>query len=211
MGQARGPAYRIETARISLRCLEPRHLPLLSRALDESLDHLRPWMPWAAHEPAPEAQRLERLRTFRGHFDLGSDYAYGLFDKAGAALLGVAALKLSTVVDERELGYWLHVAHTGRGLMHEAGLALLRVAFELEPLDAVDIRVEPENLRSARVAERLGFGEPVIDPLSATGPDGDKRDTLVYSLSRVQYATSEARGCAIEAYDVLDRPIPLGR
>jgi RimJ/RimL family protein N-acetyltransferase len=202
-----GPAYRIETARISLRCLEPKHVELVARAVEQSLAHLRPWMLWAKHEPATEEHRLERLRTNRGHFDLGSDFSWGLFDKTGSALFGIAALKLGQVVDERELGYWLHPAHTRQGLMYEAGLALLRVGFELEPLDGIDVRVDPDNVRSARVAVRLGFEGPVVDPLSAPTADGDKRDVHVYSLSRVKYASGPARHASIEAYDVLDRRI----
>lgn len=202
-----GPAYRIETARISLRCLEPKHAALVARAVEESLEHLRPWMPWAQHEPASEEHRVERLRTNRGHFDLGSDYTYGMFDKSGCVLFGVAALKLGQVVDERELGYWLHPAHTRRGLMHEAGLALVRVGFDLEPLDAMDVRVDPDNVRSAAVARRLGFEGPVVDPLSTAAPNGERRDAHVYSLSRVQYAGSSASRTPLEAFDVLERRI----
>jgi RimJ/RimL family protein N-acetyltransferase len=202
-----GPAYRIETARISLRCLEPKHVELVARAIDESLEHLRPWMGWARSEPASHEQRLERLRTNRGHFDLGSDYTYGLFDKQGERLFGIAGLKLGQIVDERELGYWLHPAHTQQGLMHEAALALVRVAFDLESLDALEVRVDPDNVRSARVAERLGFEGPELDPLSVTGPDGEKRDSHLYTLVRVRYASSEARGSELQAYDVLERRI----
>jgi len=205
MERLSGPAYRIETARTSLRCLQPKHAESVGRAIEQSLAHLRPWMTWAAHEPLPFEQRLERMRTNRGHFDLGSDYVYGIFDKDERVLYGVAALKLSTTVDERELGYWLHVAHTGQGLAVEAARALVRVGFELEPLDAIEIRTDPHNLRSARVAERLSFSGPVLDPMSYPTPDGGKRDTQVYSLSRVEYATSPARHTAIEAYDVLER------
>jgi hypothetical protein len=47
----------------------------------------------------------------------------------------------------------------------------------------------------------------VLDILAYPMPDGDKCDLHVYSLSRVQYASSPARLLAIEAYDVLDRRI----
>jgi RimJ/RimL family protein N-acetyltransferase len=178
---------------------------LVSDAIAESLPHLLPWMGWAVHEPLSFEQRVERMRTNRGHFDLGSDYVYGIFDKDERVLYGVAALKLSITVDERELGYWLHVAHTGKGLAVEVGHALVRVGFELEPLDAIEIRTDPLNERSARVAERLAFSGPVLDPLSYPMPDGGKADTNVYSLSRVEYATHPARTASLEAYDVLDR------
>ena len=38
--------YRIETERLVLRCYDPEDAPLLKDAVDRSLDHLRPWMPW---------------------------------------------------------------------------------------------------------------------------------------------------------------------
>jgi RimJ/RimL family protein N-acetyltransferase len=187
-----------------LRCLEPRHAALVSRAIEESLDHLRPWMTWAAHEPVPFEQRVERLRTVRGHFDLGSDYGYGIFDKEERAVFGVVALKLGTVVDERELGYWIHAAHVGKGLAVEVAQAVIRVGFDLDALDAIELRTDPSNLASARVAEKLGFHGPALDPLSYPTPQG-KRDTLVYTLPRLAYASGPARSTPIEAYDVLDR------
>jgi RimJ/RimL family protein N-acetyltransferase len=166
-------------------------------------------MAWTAHEPLSFEQRVERMRTSRGHFDLGSDYTYGIFDKRDGSLLGVIGLKLGANVDERELGYWLHVAHVGRGIALEAALAIVRVAFDIEGLANIDLRTEPHNERSARLAEKLGFSGPVLDPLSTPTGDGAKRDAHVYSLSRLEYGRSPARMAAVEAYDALDRRLPL--
>jgi RimJ/RimL family protein N-acetyltransferase len=166
-------------------------------------------MAWAAYEPLAFEQRLERMRTSRGHFDLGSDYAYGIFDKSEEELFGVVALKLGPDADERELGYWLHVEHVGKGLAFEAAQAAMRVGFDLESLANLDLRTDPDNVRSARLATRLGFVGPIVDPLSTPTADGGKRDAHVYSLSRVEYARSPARHVAVEAYDALDRRLAL--
>jgi RimJ/RimL family protein N-acetyltransferase len=208
MDNFQGPAYRIDTARLSLRCLVPADTLSLSRAIAESLEHLRPWLTWTAHEPLSFEERLIWVRTQRGHFDLGSDYCYGAFDKRTGSLCGMGLLRLSaSSVDEREVGYWIHAAHLRQGLCTELVSALVRVGFEVESLDALEIRAFPHNLASARVAEKLGFSGPVLDPLSYPMPDGDKHDTLVYALSRVEYAASAARGLALEAYDALERRI----
>jgi RimJ/RimL family protein N-acetyltransferase len=207
MERLSGPAYRIETSRTRLRCLVPTDVALLTRAIEESLSHLLPWMAWARHEPISHAQRLEWLRTSRGHFDLGSDYTYGIFDQGEHTLLGAAGLKLGTSVDERELGYWLHVDQVGKGLAIEVAEALVKVAFDVEAVDCIDVRVDPQNERSARVARKLGCEGPLLDPLSLSTPEG-KKDAHVYTLSRVAYATSPARAAVIRAYDVLDRPLP---
>jgi RimJ/RimL family protein N-acetyltransferase len=179
----------------------------VSRAITESIEHLRPWLTWTAHEPMTFAQRLTWVRTQRGHFDLGSDYSFGAFTRDEAQLLGFGLLRLAADVDERELGYWIHQGHLRQGLATELVSALLRVAFEVEQLDGVEIRTFPHNVASARLAQKLGFSGPVLDPLSYPLPDGGKSDLHVYGLSRAEYASCPARLLAIEAYDALDRRI----
>jgi hypothetical protein len=44
MSDIPGPAYRIHTKRLIIRCWRPKDAPLLKLAIDESLDHLRQWM-----------------------------------------------------------------------------------------------------------------------------------------------------------------------
>jgi RimJ/RimL family protein N-acetyltransferase len=208
MDDFQGPAYRLETARLRLRCLAPSDTASVSRAISESLPHLRPWLTWTAHEPQTFAQRLTWVRTQRGHFDLGSDYCYGAFAKDESELFGCGLLRLGTGdVDERELGYWIHQRELRRGLATELVSALLRAAFEIEQLDTVEIRTFPHNRASAGLAQKLGFSGPRLDPLSYPPPDGGKCDMHVYTLSRVEYANSPARLCPIEAYDALERRI----
>lgn len=36
--------YRIETERLTIRCYPPKDARLLKTAIEESLDHLSPWM-----------------------------------------------------------------------------------------------------------------------------------------------------------------------
>ncbi len=38
------PAYRIETANLIIRCYNPTDAPLLKKSVQESYDHLLPWM-----------------------------------------------------------------------------------------------------------------------------------------------------------------------
>lgn len=190
-----------------MRCLSPLDTPSVSRAIEESIEHLRPWLTWTAHEPLTLAQRLTWVRTQRGHFDLGSDYCFGAFSKDEEQLLGFGLLRLAADVHERELGYWIHARHVRQGLATELVSALLRVAFDVEQLDSVELRTFPHNLASARLARRLGFSGPVFDPLSYPMPDGSKSDLHVFGLSRAEYALSPANRTALEAYDALERRI----
>ena len=67
--------YRIETERLLIRCYEPADAQLMHSAITGSLEHLRPWIPWARQEPQ-ELEWMENfIRLFRGQFDLGQDAA----------------------------------------------------------------------------------------------------------------------------------------
>src|SRR2546427_469655 len=81
-----GPAYRIHTSRLVLRCWQPQDAPLLKAAIDASLEHLRPWMVWAQYEPTDLERKIEHLRRSRGAFDLGEDFPYGIFNRAETQL-----------------------------------------------------------------------------------------------------------------------------
>lgn len=85
-----GPAYRILTPRLIIRCYELDDAPLLLEAVDGSADHLKPWMPWAYHEPRTLDGQLDLVRKFRGDFDLGNDLVYAIFDRTETRLLGDA-------------------------------------------------------------------------------------------------------------------------
>ena len=55
------------------------------------------------------------------------------------------------------LGYWMGEKYAGKGLMTKAARALLRHAFLEMGLHRVEAACAPENERSRRLLERLGF------------------------------------------------------
>src|SRR5256885_13226219 len=84
--------YRIETERLVIRCWEPEDAPLLKDAVDRSLEHLRPWMPWAPDEPEPLDTVYERLRTFRAGYDRDENLIMGVFEANESRAVGGTGL-----------------------------------------------------------------------------------------------------------------------
>lgn len=207
MREQAGPAYRLLTERLALRCYEPEDAPLLQDAIEASLDHLRPWMPWTRQEPESVERKAMRLRRFRGLFDLGKDFIYGIFDPEERRLLGGTGLHPSIGAGAREIGYWLHVDHTGRGYATEAVTALVRVGFECESLRRIEIQCDPRNAPSAAVPARLGFALRVTVRNRVTGRRGMRRDTMIWCLTSAEYASTPARAAAVEAFDAAGRRI----
>ncbi|HEV2145794.1 MAG TPA: GNAT family protein [Longimicrobiaceae bacterium] len=200
-----GPAYRVHTPRLVVRCWHPRDAPLLQAAVEASLAHLRPWMPWARAEPKDLDGRIEDLRRFRGNFDLGIDFTCGIFDRAEARVLGGTGLHPRAREQMLEIGYWIHADHVGRGLATEAAAALTRVAFEVNGVDRVEIRCDPLNVRSAAVPARLGFRHEATLHGDALAPDGTPRDTMVWGLVADEYPASPAAAAPVEAWDAAGR------
>jgi len=202
-----GPAYRIETDRLVVRCYQPGDAALLKTAIDASLDALRPWMPWALAEPEPLAAKVQRLREFRGRFDLGQDFTYGVFDRGETELVGSTGLHTRLGPGAREIGYWVHAAHTGQGLATEIAGALTRVGFEVERLHRIEIHCAPDNVRSMAVARKLGYIHEATLRKRVTGADGTLRDTMIWTLFGSDYPASPAAAMTVRAYDVLGQPL----
>ena len=192
------PPYRIVTQRLVLRCWEPRDAALLKDAVDTSIDHLLPWMPWAAHEPQSLEEKVDLLRLFRGNFDLGTDFVYGIFDLDESQALGGTGLHTRIAPEAYEIGYWIRASRAGEGLGTEATAALTRAAFELTDVERIEIRCDPANDRSRAIPRKLGYTEEAILRRRLHYPE--PRDVVVYSLFREDFAASQAASVAVEAY-----------
>jgi RimJ/RimL family protein N-acetyltransferase len=202
-----GPAYRIVTQRLVLRCYEPGDAPRLKAAIDASIDHLLPWLPWARSEPQSVEVKLELLRQFRGKFDLGQDFIYGIFDRTEQELLGGCGLHTRAGPDAREIGYWIAAGQSGKGYATEATAALTRVGFEVEHLQRIEIHCDPSNLRSAAIPRKLGFRHDGTLRGRLPRADGSFADRMVWSLFKDEHAASPSAKVPIEAYDVLGRAL----
>ena len=198
------PPYRIVTERTVVRCWEPRDAPALKEAIDSSLRDLRPWLAWAYAEPRPLTEKVALLRRFRGQFDLGREFVYGIFTADESAVLGGTGLHTRSGDDSFEIGYWIRSSHMGRGLCTEATAALTRVAFELCRVDRVEIRVDPENGASLAIPRKLGYvEEATLRRRLPPHGNGAPRDVTHFTLFRDGFGRSPAASIPLRAYDAL--------
>ena len=202
-----GPAYRIVTSRLVIRCPEPKDASAMDTAIRQSLDHLRPWALWARDEPVSIDKRLEFIRQSRGNFDLDQEFTYFVFNQEESLLLGGCNLSTRLGPGAREIGYWIHKDHTNQGYATEVAAALTRVAFEIDHVNRIEIHCSPKNIRSAVVPKKLGFIHEATLHNRVEDSDGSMRDTMIWSLFRQDYPASLAANAAIQAFDALGRRI----
>jgi ribosomal-protein-serine acetyltransferase len=168
-GQARErPDELIEHGPVTLRRYREDDLDALYDAVTESLDHLRPWMPWAAGYSRESA--AEFLENSVRNWEDGTEYNYAI--RAGRTLAGSIGLMARIGPGGLEIGYWVHRAWTGRGLATAATEALVEQAFGLPGVDRVEIIHDELNVASGQIPRKLGFTEierRPLDPPAAAG------------------------------------------
>jgi len=202
-----GPAYRIITPRLVIRCPEPIDVSLLDLAVKQSLSHLLPWMLWAKREPVNLQERIEFLRTVRGNFDLGVDFGYLIFNPSETILLGATGLHTRLGQGAREIGYWIHKDHINQGYATEVSTALTKVAFEIDHVKRVEIHCDPKNIRSASVPRKLGFIHEATLHNRLENMAGGLRDSMIWTLFEENYLASLVAKADIQAFDAIGRRI----
>jgi RimJ/RimL family protein N-acetyltransferase len=200
-GDLRPAPPRIETARLVIRRYEERDAPLVKEAVDASLDHLRPWMPWARFEPQTLEEKLELVRSFRTQFDAGEQYVYGIFASDESRLLGGTGLHRRGGPHSLEIGYWIRSDSLRRGIATEVTAVLTRVAFEHCAAVRVDVQIDPTNHASTGVPRKLGFTHEGnlrarLEPKDGTGA---RRDAMLFTVLREEFATSPCLSFAYTA------------
>ena len=179
---------RVETERLILRCPQPGDGPAIHQAEHESLDELRPWMPWA-HTPKSPDESEAYCRRMHAKFILREDLVMFAFERDAAGVEGrfVAGTGLHRIdwgVRRFEIGYWRRTGCGGQGFVTEATEALARLAFDRLDARRVELRMDDANAASWKVAERAGFTLEALLRGDSLTPAGEVRSTRIYARVR---------------------------
>lgn len=146
----------LETPRLILEAVTPRNAIDLWQIMQAP--HLRDY------QDVPRFTRTEHLRRVGARASEFSGRAVGRFEwivrvRASAGEpIGWVSLRLGDQPRGiAELGYTLVVNGRGRGYATEAVSAVSVYAFETPGIEAIEACCLPQNLRSRRLLERLGF------------------------------------------------------
>lgn len=127
----------------------------LSRAVAESVGHLKPWMAWAAQEPLPLNRRRELIEEWNHRWAEGGEVILGVF--LDGRIVGGCGLHRRIGPSGLEIGYWIHPRFLRQGLATEAAARLTDAALDLPDIRHVEIQHDKANVASAGVPRKLGF------------------------------------------------------
>ncbi len=157
---------QIETPRLIIRPVQLGDEIQLNKAVNNSLETLQKWMPWA-NDPS--------LETTRNHIQKG------VFSRVSKIFNGfpmVVILKSEQKIisgcgyNERsnpsegllEIGYWCDIDYRGKGYVTEFTNALTQYALKELGAKIIVIRVNIDNLKSIAIPQRLNFDKQGTKP-----------------------------------------------
>jgi RimJ/RimL family protein N-acetyltransferase len=141
-------------------------------AVAASLEHLRPWMPWATPEAADLRSQLVRVAEADEMWESGTGFIYvmiardagppghdapGTIKDPDGEFVGTIGLHRRLADDAVEIGYWTVAARTRRGYATAAAGAMTQVALALPGARRVEIHCDEANTASAGVPRKLGY------------------------------------------------------
>jgi ribosomal-protein-serine acetyltransferase len=163
----------------------------LSRAVAESAEHLRPWMPWIAEEPLSLAARVALIEQWNAEWETAGTGGLGLW--VGETIVGGGGLHRRVGPRGLDVGYWVHPAHTRRGHATAAAAQLTDLALATPGIERVEIHNDRANAISARIPRRLGYelvGE-IPHPPIAPAETGVRQ---LWRMDAARWASRPVRG-----------------
>jgi ribosomal-protein-serine acetyltransferase len=170
----------------------------LAKAVAESAELLRPFMPWARGEYSlVDAEQF--LDSCEQGWEAGTEFSYAIRSGpvlASSALAGSAGLMDRIGPGGLEIGYWVHAGHVRRGLATAATSALIAEAFTLPGITRVEIRHDELNTASGGIPRKLGFAFVRSEPGTDSRLDGTEPTDLVWEITRERWGGPETSGPA---------------
>ena len=147
----------IETSRLILHPLDATDTRELWTSVESSRQHLEPWLPWVPFNVDLESSG-RYAEASAGDWDAARACRFAIRDRSSRRFIGVIGLESFAHLHESvELGYWLRIDACGKGLMTEAGRAILDWAFGSVNAHRVRVAAATDNHASLAVIRRLGF------------------------------------------------------
>jgi len=171
----------VATAEVDVRPWTVGDAKALDGAIRESLEHLRPWMAWAADEPMALAERRRLLERWAREEAAGADRYRGIV--VGGEVAGAGGLHGRVGPGAWEIGYWVHVGFVRRGVATAAVARLAAEAFADPAVTHVEIHHDVANEASGAVAARAGFHVVEDRANGATAP-AERGIERVWRLNR---------------------------
>ena len=150
------PPRSLHAGWLTCRLVEASDADYLYEAVLASMDHLRPWMPWVVGYKRQIAD-VYVSQALRGASGQPVHEAIYVPTDGEHAFLGSFGLHARLGPGALEIGYWVDVRHTCRGVGTLSAALLTEAALSITGVERVEIHHDEGNRASGAIPERLGY------------------------------------------------------
>jgi len=163
---------------VDLVLREPWTAEPLTRLVEDDLELLRAWEPWAAEEPTVAGTAAYGRSQLVAWVD---GLAVPTVVRERGVVVGAVGARLDPAAGTADLGWWLASSAQGRGVATRAVSALADHLVAAHGVRRLQARVAVGNTRSLALAARLGL-RPEGVLLGALAVGGRRLDVEVHGL-----------------------------
>ena len=195
----------IRGARLSLRYARADDATaLFELGSDPEVSRFFSWGPYT--DPSQAGAFIEQMAVQR---ESGERLEFVIVDEDDRPI-GITGLSEFSARDRRAVvGTWLGRQHWGSGANRESKALVLRLGFETIGLQRISAYAHPDNARSVRALERLGFvREGVL--VAWHLHHGERRDVAILRLLREDWSASDLPGLPYAEEGTLPGRISVG-
>lgn len=174
--------------RVVVRPYRPGDGAALFEAVEESREHIEPWLPWGKfHNNVAGSEAC--ARRFHANWQSRDDLTMSVWERSSRRFLGGTGLhRINWEVPSFEIGYWLRKSAEGHGYMTETVRLLVDLAFGTLSANRVYIQCAVDNVRSSAIPKRLGFVHEGTLCNYGRNTRGELYDLEVYAMTPAEYS-----------------------
>jgi RimJ/RimL family protein N-acetyltransferase len=180
------PPEVLNGRRVMLRRYGEHDAAAVFGAVQESINHLRAWLPWYdAHSTITDS--LAFINQTQTEWEKLQAFHIGMFTASGDYLGGCGLQVVDRYVPSFALGYWIRQTKERQGYVREAAELMTQCAFGQLGAERVVIYCDARNRRSAAVAEHCGYILEGTSLSARRDTAGGLADVCIYALIRSHY------------------------
>ncbi|WP_016778871.1 GNAT family N-acetyltransferase [Anaerophaga thermohalophila] len=170
---------------IELKPLQRNDAGHIFKAIDDSREHLRVWLPFVDMTHS-EQDSLNFVNSVLELPEEKRDLVWTIWYKSDFA--GLIGTKNTDYQNQRtEIGYWLTESFQGKGIMIRSVQKVLGYLFNEKSFNRIEIKVAIGNKRSRKIPEQLGFSREGVERDAEKMTDGTFADAEVFSLLKKEF------------------------
>lgn len=138
---------------ITLSEIDLSEVDTLYQLTDVNRDYLAQYLPWATKNTRDDSAKfIEKVHQDRAN---GAEYGFGIYFVGKL----VGHISLMHLTDEKapEIGYWIDLSSSGKGITSKAAECVTDLALNTLGCSEVVIKADIANAASNKIAQNLGY------------------------------------------------------